>query len=96
MAKYRFKTKEEFIKTDGWNYSSNRPSGWVSNMLKYLGTDVPDKHNSSCDSHINIYVHFPDVDESWTFYKDNYILKSSDTNTNSDFGSFIKVKKVEI
>jgi len=72
MAKYRFKTKEEFIRDKQWNpLEQVYPYGWADSMLEYLGTDVPEKYNDRCDLDENINMH------GWSFMGTNYVLKST-------------------
>ena len=51
MSKYRFKTKEQFIRDGLWDEKYNCPDNWASNeeMNKYLGKDVPDELNVHCN-----------------------------------------------
>lgn len=50
-SKYRFKTKEEFVKDGMWNDDTYTPSHWSSDgsMNKLLGKNVDPEHNDDCD-----------------------------------------------
>lgn len=76
MSKYRFKTKEEFIK-DGIpiDFDHGNPRHWNSNMSEYLGRDVPVKLNDECDKGERISF------DGWVFYEGDYVLKE-ENNTN--------------
>ena len=71
MSKYRFKTKEEFIRDGLWNDKYNCPDEWAweGQMNKYLGIDVPEKFNMDCDEKKD-FKH-----DGWHFNKVDYILK---------------------
>lgn len=71
MSKYRFKTKEEFIRDGLWNYEYNVPNGWDigGNMDGFLGIDVSVGNNNLCDDNEVIYEHF------WRFAPCDYVLK---------------------
>ena len=51
MTKYRFKTREEFIRDGLWNDEYNCPDEWAwkGEMNKYLGKDVPDELSVYCN-----------------------------------------------
>lgn len=74
MSKYRFKTKEEFIRDELWDEENNCPYNWASTgeMNKYLGIDVPDEFNVYCDE--NESFHHDD----WFFRNTDYVLITSD------------------
>ena len=96
MSKYRFKTEEEFKRDGLWN--KNQPFKWVKDMLKYLGTDIPDKLTIRCDKQEN-FRH-----ESWHFEPHDYVLKEiqSEYNVGKWYGyknwsspyDFIKLERV--
>lgn len=67
MSKYRFKTEEEFKRDGLWK--EDRPFKWVKDMLKYLGTDIPDKLTRHCDKQEK-FRH-----ESWHIEPHDYVLK---------------------
>ena len=71
MSKYRFKTKEEFIRDGRWVEKFTAPYGWGSQgeMNKYLGTDIPDKFNKVCDDNKGFKYN------AWYFEKQDYALK---------------------
>jgi hypothetical protein len=73
MSKYRFKTQEEFIRDGQWDDDNHCPEGWSQSgeMNHYLGEDVPEGANESCDLHEGF-----DVD-GWWFESTNYVLKES-------------------
>ena len=61
MSKYRFKTKEEFVRDELWDEEHNCPDEWAweGQMNKYLGIDVPDEFNIHCNKKENFKY------ESW-------------------------------
>lgn len=69
MSKYRFKTKEEFIQDGLWR--ENLPYLWNSEgkMNKYLGQDIPEEFNDSCDMGVGFRY------EGWHFSFNDYVLK---------------------
>lgn len=71
MSKYRFKTKEEFIRDGLWR--ENHPYIWNSggNMNKYLGQDIPEEFNDKCDRGVGFNY------EGWSFSSNNYVLKET-------------------
>ena len=71
MSRYRFKTKEEFIRDGLWDEENNCPDNWhfKGQMNKYLGTDVPEKFNIDCDKNNGF-----DYDD-WVFSENDYVLK---------------------
>ena len=71
MSKYRFKTKEEFIRDGLWDEKDNCPKFWSHSgeMNKYLGTDVPDEFNVYCDKKEDFYY------DGWFFKRNEYVLK---------------------
>lgn len=71
MSKYRFKTKEEFIRDGLWIYEYDCPQEWNfdKKMNKYLGVDVPDDFNVYCNKKEGFeYI-------GWVFRNTDYILK---------------------
>lgn len=68
MSKYRFKTKEEFIRDGWWDEERDCPIYWNSlekKMNKYLGVDVPDECIKYCDKNTSFSYndcHFKEVD----------------------------------
>ena len=71
MSKYRFKTKEEFIRDGLWDEECSCPYSWNfdGEMNKYLGIDVPDEHAVNCDEDKN-FNH-----DGWAFQNTDYVLK---------------------
>lgn len=71
MSKYRFKTKEEFIRDGLWNDKYNCPDEWAweGQMNKYLGIDVPDEFNLQCDENESFEYN------DWYFQNTDYTLK---------------------
>ena len=71
MSKYRFKTKEEFVRDELWDDKYNCPDNWAYNreMNKYLGTDVPEEFNTDCDKNSGF-----DYNDR-IFSKNDYVLK---------------------
>ena len=71
MSKYRFKTREEFIRDDLWNKENNCPHEWAwgGEMNKYLGMDVPDELNVYCNKKEDFQY------DGWYFRHDEYVLK---------------------
>ena len=71
MSKYRFKTREEFIRDGLWDEKYNCPNywAWEGQMNKYLGEDVPDKHVVNCDKSKNFTYN------GWLFQNTDYVLK---------------------
>lgn len=82
MVKYRFKTKEEFIRDGQWNNKHDRPFGWNSagRMNRFLGQDIPEKYNEKCDKELSIFI------DDWHFTSSDYVLKETKrVNTYTDF-----------
>ena len=71
MGKYRFKTKEEFIRDGLWDEEHNCPDEWAweGQMNKYLGIDVPDELNVYCNKKENLSY------DGWYFQNTDYVLK---------------------
>ena len=71
MSKYRFKTREEFIRDGLWDEKYNCPDEWTlsGTMNKYLGKDVPDEFNIHCDENESFHYN------NWHFQNKDYILK---------------------
>ena len=71
MSKYRFKTREEFIRDGLWNKEDNCPHEWAwgGEMNKYLGMDVPDELNVYCNKKEDFQY------DGWYFRHDEYVLK---------------------
>ena len=71
MSKYRFKTREEFIRDGLWDEKDNCPYYWSSNgdMNEYLGKDVPDKRIVHCDKNEEFTY------DGWLFQNTDYTLK---------------------
>lgn len=75
MAKYRFKTKEEFIRDGQWSSYSQCPEYWNSeHMNKFLGTDIPEEFNRYCDS--NSGFNMRDGVHNWSYNANEYVLKT--------------------
>lgn len=85
MSKYRFKTKEEFIKDGLWDSFGNTPIHWASsgNMNKYLGIDISDDFIKDIEKYESFYINL------WTFRANNCILKTPVIKFNK--GDSIKV-----
>lgn len=82
MAKYRFKTKEEFIRDGEWFHKRNTPIFWndAGRMNHFLGQDIPEKYNSKCDSKDSFSY------DDWHFKSSNYVLKETKSvNRHTDF-----------
>lgn len=73
MAKYRFKTEKEFRDEGKFNYG--HPDGWVSNMNKFLGTDIPNEYNRYCDENRDFATSA--VHGNWSYRKVDYVLKEN-------------------
>lgn len=73
MAKYRFKTKEEFKAEGLWKEKLNCPENWASGgeMNKFLGQDVPEEYNKNCDSN-----HRFSGPGGWSYESKDYVLKT--------------------
>ena len=71
MTKYRFKTREQFIRDGLWDEKDNCPDKWAlsGQMNKYLGKDVPDEFNIHCDENEEFEY------DSWLFQNTDYVLK---------------------
>src|SRR5699024_8450868 len=79
MSKYRFKTKDEFIRDDLWYDEYNVPLGWNEDgdMNNFLGKDVPESLNKECDEGSVLKI------DGWDFRSEDYVLKEeSKINTN--------------
>lgn len=74
MNKYRFKTQDEFIRDGQWDDDNHCPLGWSlsGDMNHYLGQDVPEGANESCDLGEGF------GDDGWWFQHTNYVLKEED------------------
>lgn len=74
MSKYRFKTQDEFIRDGQWDDDNHCPLGWslTGEMNHYLGQDVPEEENESCDLNEGF------EDDGWWFQSTNYVLKEED------------------
>ena len=71
MSKYRFKTKEEFVRDELWDDKYNCPDSWNFNkrMNKYLGIDIPEEFSIYCDKNSGFEY------DDWIFSKNDYVLK---------------------
>ena len=71
MTKYRFKTKEEFIRDGLWNDKYDCPDEWAweGQMNKFLGIDVPDEFNIYCNKKEDFEY------DGWYFKSNEYVLK---------------------
>lgn len=76
MAKYRFKTKEEFIRDKQWDY--NYPKGWNNKGLMncYLGQDIDNSYNIYMDSGRGITMPRKRNDGHWIFQFNDIVLIS--------------------
>lgn len=82
MKKYRFKTKEEFIRDGEWDHKDAVPNGWnyEGRMNHFLGQDIPEKYNEMCDRRDSFF------NDDWHFASTNYVLKETKrVNTYTDF-----------
>ena len=82
MSKYRFKTKQEFIREGLWDDEYDAPKGWNIRgyMNEFLGQDINECHNSLCDNNKVIYNH------GWLFRPWSYVLKETNANDFEYFG----------
>lgn len=80
MSKYRFKTKEEFIRDGRWYYDSKTPYGWNGDgeMNHFMGQDVPSEFNRKCDESSYIRV------DGLEFSPHDYVLKEGSFNYTGD------------
>lgn len=71
FIKYRFKTKEEFIRDGLWDDEHNTPKGWSIGgcMNRFLGEDISAVNNARCDDNVSIY------ENGWWFSSCDYVLK---------------------
>ena len=71
MKKYRFKTREEFIRDGLWDEKDNCPYYWNPDgeMNEYLGIDVPDECIVYCDKNEEFKY------DGWLFQNTDYVLK---------------------
>ena len=71
MSRYRFKTKEEFIRDGLWDEENNCPDNWNfrGGMNMYLGTNVPEEFNMDCVKNRGFDYN------DWIFSKNDYVLK---------------------
>ena len=71
MSKYRFKTKEEFIRDKLWDEKDNCPYYWNydGEMNEYLGIDVPDECIVYCNKNEKFKY------DGWLFQNTDYTLK---------------------
>lgn len=76
MSKYRFKTKDEFIRDGLWDDEYNIPVGWSVDglMNHFLGEDVPKEMNEKCDGGSDLVI------DGWFFTSNDYILKEEKGN----------------
>ncbi len=89
MTKYRFKTREEFIRDGLWNDEYNCPDEWAweGQMNKYLGIDVPDEFNVHCNKKEDFKY------EGWYFLNTDYVLKEQQEyflNLSQHIGRYIR------
>lgn len=71
MAKFRFKTEQEFKEDGNWSDVYNCPTYWAftKEMNKYLGQDVPESHEYYCERNETFSL------DGWSFKNDEYKLK---------------------
>src|SRR5690625_1378471 len=76
MSKYRFKTKDEFIRDDLWDYAYNVPLGWATSgsMNVFLGSDVPKELDKECDEGSDLTV------DGRRFVSTDYTIKEEKGN----------------
>lgn len=69
MVKWRFKTKEEFIRENLWVVSDDFPKGWNNKKLMnyLLGTEISDIYHTQCEQGATFKF-----DGRWTVTKDAY------------------------
>ena len=81
MSKYRFKTKEEFIRDGLWDEKYNCPDKWAldGEMNKYLGKDVPNEFNVQCDDNEKVkYDSYGVIGETSLFDKEKSHFETID------------------
>ena len=79
MSKYRFKTKDEFIRDGRWDDEHNVPLywNWEGDMSDFLGKDVPLNLVEKCEKGLPIEI------DGWKFNTEDYELKEeNEINTN--------------
>ena len=76
MAKYRFKTREEFIRDKQW--SDGCPRGWNNNGLMncYMGQEIDDSYNTYIDNGIDFTMPRGNKDLYWHFHFTDIVLIS--------------------
>ena len=76
MSKYRFKTKEEFIRDGQWDYEHNVPVEWPTSgeMNSFLGADIIEDLTKVCDSKGSYFL------KGWHFSSKDYVLKEENKN----------------
>ena len=69
MNKYRFKTKEEFIRDGLWDDECNTPKGWNPDreMNEYLGREIPEFYLEECEAGVSFRI------DGWTFCSKDYV-----------------------
>jgi len=74
MSKYRFKTKEEFIRDGLWNDECDTPKGWNPDgeMNEYLGREIPEFYLEECEAGVSFRLY------GWTFCSKDYVEISDD------------------
>ncbi len=76
MAKYRFKTEEEFRKDRLWDPETGAPIRWNSDreMNRYMGQDVPEKYNDDCDALCELTHYYDEAyGQYWIFRECDYV-----------------------
>lgn len=89
MAKYRFKTEFEFKRDNQWGDADDDytdcPENWATDMLKYLGQDVPDEFNHRIESDRSFRMRDEETGETWTYQAEECVEKSKASPVNSGF-----------
>lgn len=70
MNRYRFKTKEEFIRDGLWNYQYDTPSNWNSHghMNDFIGAEIIDENSiKTCLQERSFML------KGWTFNHNSYV-----------------------
>lgn len=86
MAKYRFKTKEEFISDGLWIFDVGCPHNWNfdGEMNEYIGMDVPDDYEDMCRNKLDFRYNL------WNFKSSDYKLKEEENKNTKYFPDLSK------
>lgn len=80
MAKYRFKTEEEFKESCDWNYIYEAPEhwNWDKKMNHYLGQPVPEEYNHAIKTGQKFDIPHPEgLSGRWTFRANQVVLNET-------------------